>query len=74
LDGECAAIRSWDPKPATRVNQFDARISSPIYLDRAPLRYVVGQDIKNAYGYRPKERFKTDIFFHMGGLDLYPIQ
>jgi len=30
--------------------------------------------IKKAYGYRNKERFKTDIFFHMGGLDLYPAQ
>jgi len=30
--------------------------------------------IKKAYGYRNKERFKIDIFFHLGGLDLYPIQ
>ena len=30
--------------------------------------------IKKAYGYRNKERFKTDIFFHLGGLDLYPTQ
>ena len=30
--------------------------------------------IKKAYGYRNKERFKTDIFFHLGGLDLYPSQ
>jgi len=30
--------------------------------------------IKKAYGYRNKARFKTDIFFHLGGLDLYPIQ
>jgi transposase len=30
--------------------------------------------IKKAYGYRNKERFKSDIFFHLGGLDLYPIQ
>jgi hypothetical protein len=30
--------------------------------------------IKKAYGYRNKERFKTDIFFYLGGLDLYPIQ
>jgi len=28
--------------------------------------------IKKAFGYRNKERFKTDIFFHLGGLDLYP--
>jgi transposase len=30
--------------------------------------------IKKAYGFRNKERFKTDIFFHFGGLDLYPAQ
>lgn len=28
--------------------------------------------IKKAYGYRNRLRFKTDIFFHCGGLDLYP--
>ena len=28
--------------------------------------------IKKAFGYRNKERFKNDIFFHCGGLDLYP--
>jgi len=28
--------------------------------------------IKKAYGYRNKQRFITDIFFHLGGLDLYP--
>ena len=28
--------------------------------------------IQKAYGYRNRERFKTDIFFHCGGLDLYP--
>jgi transposase len=30
--------------------------------------------IKKAYGFRNKERFKADIFFHLGGLDLYPAQ
>ena len=30
--------------------------------------------IKKAYGYRSQARFKTDIFFHLGGLDLYPAQ
>ncbi len=27
---------------------------------------------KRAYGFRNKERFKTAIYFHCGGLDLYP--
>jgi transposase len=30
--------------------------------------------IKKAFGYRNKARFKNDIFFHFGGLDLYPAQ
>jgi transposase len=28
--------------------------------------------VKKAYGYRNKQRFITDIYFHCGGLDLYP--
>jgi transposase len=28
--------------------------------------------IKKAFGYRNKERFKNDIFFHLGGLDSIP--
>lgn len=28
--------------------------------------------VKKACGYRNPERFKTDIFFHLGGLNLYP--
>lgn len=30
--------------------------------------------IKKAFGYRNRERFKTDIYFHFGGLNLYPAQ
>jgi transposase len=30
--------------------------------------------IKKAFGYRNKERLKTDILFHLGGLNLYPTQ
>jgi transposase len=30
--------------------------------------------VKKAYGYRNKQRFITDIYFHCGGLDLYPAQ
>ncbi len=29
--------------------------------------------IKKAFGYRNRERFKTDILFHLGDLDLYPV-
>ena len=30
--------------------------------------------VKKAYGDRNKQRFITDIYFHCGGLDLYPAQ
>ena len=30
--------------------------------------------VKKAFGYRNRERFKTDILFHLGCLDLYPAQ
>ncbi len=30
--------------------------------------------VKKAFGYRNPERFKRDILFHFGGLDLYPAQ
>ena len=30
--------------------------------------------IKKAFGYRNKERFRNDVLFHLGGLDLYPAQ
>lgn len=30
--------------------------------------------IRKAFGYRNKERFKADVFFHLGGLNLYPAQ
>jgi transposase len=30
--------------------------------------------VKKAFGYRNRERFKTDILFHLGALDLYPSQ
>ena len=28
--------------------------------------------IKKSYGYRNPERFKNDVYFHLGALDLYP--
>jgi transposase len=30
--------------------------------------------VKKAFGYRNRERFKRDILFHLGDLDLYPAQ
>ena len=30
--------------------------------------------VQQSCGYRNRERFKIDVFFHLGGLDLYPAQ
>jgi transposase len=30
--------------------------------------------VQQSCGYRNRERFKRDVFFHLGGLDLYPVQ
>jgi len=32
----------------------------------------IGGLVRKAFGYRNRARFKTDILFHYGGLDLYP--
>lgn len=37
------------------------------------LNSKIGTIKKMAYGFRNKEHFKTAIFFHCGGLDLYPV-
>ncbi len=33
----------------------------------------VQQLIQKSCGYRNRDRFKRDVFFHLGGLDLYPV-
>ena len=30
--------------------------------------------VEQSFGYRNRERFKRDVFFYLGGLDLYPAQ
>lgn len=51
------------------LNYFDHKLSNgPI----EGLNNKIQSLIKKAYGYRSRERFKTDILFHLGGLDLYP--
>lgn len=34
----------------------------------------IQQLVQQSCGYRNRERFKSDVFFHLGGLDLYPAQ
>jgi transposase len=51
------------------LNYFDHKISNgPIEGLNSRIQGLT----KKAYGYRNKERFKNDIFFHLGGLNLYP--
>ena len=51
------------------LNYFDHQISNgPIEGLNSRIQGL----IKKAYGYRNKERLKNDIYFHLGGLDLYP--
>lgn len=53
------------------LNYFDHKITNgPI----EGLNNKIQGLIKKAYGYRSPKRFVTDIFFHCGGLDLYPAQ
>jgi transposase len=51
------------------LNYFDHKISNgPIEGLNSRIQGLS----KKAYGYRNKERFKNDIYFHLGGLELYP--
>jgi len=34
----------------------------------------IGELVTQSCGYRNRERFKADVFFHLGGLNLYPAQ
>jgi transposase len=53
------------------LNYFDHKITNgPI----EGLNNKIQGLIKKAYGYRNPKRFVTDIFFHCGGLNLYPAQ
>jgi transposase len=53
------------------LNYFDHKITNgPI----EGLNNKIQGLIKKAYGYRNPKRLVNDIFFHCGGLDLYPAQ
>ena len=53
------------------MNYFDHKITNgPI----EGLNNKIQGLIKKAFGYRNTQRFITDIYFHCGGLDLYPTQ
>jgi transposase len=51
------------------LNYFDHKISNgPIEGLNSRIQGLT----KKAFGYRNRERFKNDIYFHFGGLELYP--
>ena len=46
-------------------------------ISNAPAEAInsrIQQLVQQSCGYRNRERFKRDVFFHLGGLDLYPVQ
>jgi len=63
--------RSFRSHLANILTYFDHRITNAALEG---LNNRIAGLVKKAYGYRNRERFKTDILFHLGGLDLYPAQ
>lgn len=68
-------------RPVVKVARMFKRHLEPIlsvFVHRLSNAHSEGMNnklqslIQKAYGYRNRERFKTDIFFHCGGLSLYP--
>ena len=53
------------------LNYFDHKITNG---PMEGLNNKIQGLIKKAFGYRNLQRFKNDIFFHCGALDLYPAQ
>ncbi len=63
--------RMFKARLANILTYFEHRLSNgPIEA----LNHQIQSLIQKACGYRNRERFKRDILFHLGGLDLYPKQ
>lgn len=61
--------RSFKKHLDNMLTYFTHRISNAALEG---LNHRIAGLVKKAFGYRNRERFKTDILFHRGGLDLYP--
>lgn len=64
-----AAARTIHRHLANVLTYFDHRITNAV---SEGLNSKIQTIKKQAYGFRNKENFKTAIYFHCGGLDLYP--
>jgi hypothetical protein len=73
---------AWAAAPeaagATPTTVSAMRLSGPERAETPP--HIWGSPTENpdepkkmAYGFRNREHFKTAIYFHCGGLDLYPV-
>ncbi len=48
-----------------------------LFISNGPAEAInsrIQELVQQSCGYRNRERFKRDVFFHLGGLDLYPVQ
>ncbi len=63
--------RSFKDHLTNVLTYFDHRITNSALEG---LNNRIAGLVKKAFGYRNRERFKTNIRFHLGGLDLYPTQ
>jgi transposase len=64
-----AVARTIHRHLANVLTYFDHRITNAV---SEGLNSKIQTIKKRAYGFRNKENFKTAIYFHCGGLDLYP--
>jgi transposase len=64
-----AAARTIHRHLANVLTFFTHRITNAV---AEGLNSKIQTVVKQAYGFRNRENFKTAIYFHCGGLDLYP--
>jgi transposase len=77
-------LYAWEKLPEVHQERFDQLRGQRLKTSRAWALKEMFRDeglnnriaglVKKAFGYRNRERFKTDLLFHLGGLDLYPSQ
>lgn len=63
------AAKSFKVYLRSILNYFTHRMTNAV---AEGLNSKIQGILKSAYGYRNKENFKTAVYFHCGGLDLYP--
>jgi len=64
------AAKSFKVYLRSILNYFTHRMTNAV---AEGLNSKIQGILKSAYGYRNKENFKTAVYFHRGGLSLYPV-